>query len=181
MPINNSKNYQSMHEIVKYPPLFYDANGVFHKNEWTSCSEIGKSFDGKKLTTEEYFTTENNYILAMCEIIRVTGSAHMTVEYLEKDELWIEQRMKTSKIREQDLLLLPTALKVKQGDRLSISEFSEVARLCLREYLYGEFVDINYRLRIIFGYDYYMSIESDLDNGMLKSIANKHSLYLDPR
>ena len=99
MPINNSKNYQSMHEIVKYSPLFYDANGVFHKNEWTSCSEIGKSFDGKKLTTEEYFTTENNYILAMCEIIRVTGSAHMTVEYLEKDELWIEQRMKTSKIR----------------------------------------------------------------------------------
>ena len=62
MPINNSKNYQSMHEIVKYSPLFYDANGVFHKNEWTSCSEIGKSFDGKKLTTEEYFTTENNYI-----------------------------------------------------------------------------------------------------------------------
>ena len=105
----------------------------------------------------------------------------MKVEYLEKDEEWIEKQMNASKIREQNLLLLPTALKVKQGDLLSIIEFSEVARLCLREYLYGEFVDMNYQLRIIFGYDYYMSIESDLDNGVLKRIANKHSLFLDPR
>lgn len=170
-----------MHEIVKYSPCFYDVNGVYHKNEWTSCSEIGTFFDGKKLTAEEYFTTENNYIDTACEIIRVTGSTCMKVEYLEKDEEWIEKQMNASKIREQNLLLLPTALKVKQGDLLSIIEFSEVARLCLREYLYGEFVDINYRLRIIFGYDYYMSIESDLDNGVLKRIANKHSLFFDPR
>lgn len=170
-----------MHEIVKYSPRFYDVNGVYHKNEWTSCSEIGKTFDGKKLTAEEYFTTENNYIDTACEIIRVAGSTCMKVEYLEKDEEWIEKQMNASKIREQNLLLLPTALKVKQGDLLSIIEFSEVARLCLREYLYGEFVDMNYQLRIIFGYDYYMSIESDLDNGVLKRIANKHSLFLDPR
>lgn len=181
MPISNSKSCQSMHEIVKYSPLFYDANGVYHKNEWTSCSEIGKIYEGKELTTEDYFTTENNYIDTACEIIRTTGSTRIKVEYLEKDEKWIEKQMKVSKIREQDLLLLPMALKVKQGDRLNINEFSEVARLCLREYLYGEFVDINYRLRIIFGYDYYMSIESDLDNGVLKSIANKHSLFFDPR
>ena len=181
MANDGSKNKQTVHEIVKYSPCFYDANGVYHKNEWTSCSEIGKSFDGKVLTAEEYFTTENNYVDVACEIIRATGSTSIIVEYLEKDGQWIKRRMDASKIREQNLLLLPRALKVKQGDRLSISGFSEVARLCLRELLYGEFADTEHRSRIIFGYDYYMSIESDLDKETLKSIANRNSLFLDPR
>ena len=44
----------SWHEIVKYCPENYDENGAYKANEWTSFSDIGKSYDGKVFTLENY-------------------------------------------------------------------------------------------------------------------------------
>lgn len=42
------------HEIVKYSPQKYDSNGIYTTDEWTSIWDVGKKFDGKLFTLEEY-------------------------------------------------------------------------------------------------------------------------------
>lgn len=48
--------------ITKYNPKFRNELGHYQKKEWTSVSDIGKIFEGKQLTVEEYLNTENLYI-----------------------------------------------------------------------------------------------------------------------
>lgn len=50
------------HEIVKYSPQKYNRNGVYTADEWTSRDDIGKYFDGKLFTLEEYLNIEKHYI-----------------------------------------------------------------------------------------------------------------------
>ena len=110
--------------------------GAYCRDEWTSVSDIGENFDGKVLTAEEYLMVESCYIDAACDIIQISDLDKLVIEYIEKDEKWIEQRMKSSKIPTQDLSLLPIIKKLNQGYELDISEFRDAARLCLREYVY---------------------------------------------
>ena len=55
------RNILKMHEIVKYPPQNY-INGIYEKDEWTDYSDIGKVFDDKLFTLEEYLSVEKKYI-----------------------------------------------------------------------------------------------------------------------
>lgn len=48
--------------IIKYNPAFRDERGAYLKDEWTSVSDVGKSFDGEVLTFEEYYKIENAYV-----------------------------------------------------------------------------------------------------------------------
>lgn len=169
------------HEIVKYNPLFYNVDGAYCRDEWTSVSDIGENFDGKVLTAEEYLMVESCYIDAACDIIQISDLDKLVIEYIEKDEKWIEQRMKSSKIPTQDLSLLPIIKKLNQGYELDISEFRDAARLCLREYVYIVFCDTNHSLKINFGYDYYMYIKCLLNEKILQSIVVRYNLFLNPR
>ncbi|MCR9011129.1 hypothetical protein [Gabonibacter chumensis] len=169
------------HEIVKYNPAFYNEDSVYCKDEWTSVSDIGKCFNGKVLTQEEYFAVENNYIDAVCEILQVVGADSLTIEYIEKQDEWIEEQMVNSKIPEQDFQLLPIAKSLKQGQTMSVNKFCNAARLCLREYIYAIFSSQSCNLKIKFGYDYYMYIECPLCKEKLSDITARHSLFLDPR
>ena len=36
--------------IVKYAPENYDERGIYRKDEWTSSSDIGEIYDGKRFT-----------------------------------------------------------------------------------------------------------------------------------
>lgn len=172
---------EHQHEIVKYNPAFYNEDGVYCKDEWTSVSDIGKCFNGNVLTKEEYFAVENNYVDAVCEILQVVGTDNLTIEYIEKDDEWIEEQMVNSKIPEQDFQLLPNAKGLKQGQIMSVNEFRNTARLCLREYIYIIFSSRAYNLKIEFGYDYYMYIACPLSKEKLSDITTRHSLFLDPR
>lgn len=172
---------EHQYEIVKYNPAFYNEDGVYCKDEWTSVSDIGKSFNGKVLTQEEYFAVENNYVDAVCDILQVVGADSLTIEYIEKQDEWIEEQMANSKIPEQDFQLLPNAKSLKQGQIMSVNEFRNVVRLCLREYIYAIFSSRVYNLKIKFGYDYYMYVECHLSREQLSDITTRHSLFLDPR
>jgi hypothetical protein len=45
--------------VTKYKPDFRDERGAYLRDEWTSLSEVGKSFGGVKLTFEEYRKIED--------------------------------------------------------------------------------------------------------------------------
>ena len=58
-------------EIVKYAPENYDERGIYRKNEWLMVSDIGKVYDGKRFTREEYLETEDKYAQAVIRVIAV--------------------------------------------------------------------------------------------------------------
>lgn len=62
------------HEIVKYSPQKYDSNGIYTTDEWTSMWDVGKKFDGKLFTLEEYLGRRT--ALCLCYTV-----------YYESDEL----------------------------------------------------------------------------------------------
>ena len=51
--------------ITKYDPKNRDKNRVYLKGEWTEYGDIGKIFEGKELTYEEYVKVEWAYIQAV--------------------------------------------------------------------------------------------------------------------
>ena len=60
--LNNLEFLKESHEIVKYAPQYYDENGVYQKDEWTCFSDIGKEFEGKIITMEDYLDVEDRFI-----------------------------------------------------------------------------------------------------------------------
>ena len=58
MPLSSMNGWR----ITKYNPAFRDERGVYLKDEWTSVSDVGKSFDGVVLTFKEYREIEDNYV-----------------------------------------------------------------------------------------------------------------------
>ena len=69
-------------EIVKYAPENYDEKGIYRKNEWLMVSDIGKVYDGKRFTREEYLETEDKYAQAVIRGMELAGCSFLTVEYL---------------------------------------------------------------------------------------------------
>lgn len=73
-------------EIVKYPSYNYDENGIYTKNEWTSISDIGRYFEGKKFTLLEYLSTEQKYINVVERILEIIKCRYVCISYMELDE-----------------------------------------------------------------------------------------------
>lgn len=57
--------------ITKYDPTKRNSQGWFLEETWTSFSDIGKLYEGKKVTYDEYVYVENLYISAILEFILV--------------------------------------------------------------------------------------------------------------
>ncbi|QSX06726.1 hypothetical protein JYG23_04550 [Sedimentibacter sp. zth1] len=51
-----------MWRITKYNPQYRDSYGAYLKDEWTSLSDVGKQYDGKVFTKDEYLEYERLYI-----------------------------------------------------------------------------------------------------------------------
>lgn len=69
----------SAHEIVKHSPLYYDAEGRYTRDEWTSRSDVNKMFNRNIFTIEEYMEVERKYVNAVKELMNITGSSYLTI------------------------------------------------------------------------------------------------------
>lgn len=81
--------------ISKYNPKFRDENGFYSKNEWTDYSDIGKTFEGKLFTEQEYLNVEKSYISAIdsfmdCLQLDKLQVTHLIGHGLYKDQMLIE-------------------------------------------------------------------------------------------
>lgn len=140
--------------VTKYSPTYRDERGRYLRNDWTSVSDIGKTFDADILTVDKYLVTENAYIDAVKVAMESVGVDRLAVSRLEK-------------YRDLDDLLFPlrSDISVQVGsihNRMVASgkALEDIIRLCLREIIWcklrgkkGFFVH--------FGYDYYMYIGCD--------------------
>src|SRR5438876_10123615 len=73
--------------ITKYDPAYRNAAGAYLKDEWTSVSDIGKSFDGKALTVEEYRSVENAYVSTALRFLSEANLNCLNVTSLETNNV----------------------------------------------------------------------------------------------
>ena len=94
------------HEIVKYSPQKYDSNGIYTADEWACMWDVGKKFDGKLFTLEEYLRVEQRYVSVILSIMKAMNCKYMTIQYLEADKEYITSSIKSSKFYNIDSELL---------------------------------------------------------------------------
>ncbi|MBR4067220.1 MAG: hypothetical protein IKK08_01175 [Clostridia bacterium] len=145
------------YRITKYDPALRDARGAYLPDEWTSCTDIGRNYTGKKLTAQEYLATENAYIDAIRIIAEHNGCTGFCARQLERlFSVWeVSRTMKRLGLalsREETELYR----SVDTARTYTTEEALILARMILRELLWATLCDGQGRLSFTFGYDYYL-------------------------
>ena len=143
--------------------------------------DVGKKFDGKLFTLEEYLRVEQRYVSVILSIMKAMNCKYMKIQYLEADKEYITNSIKSSKFYNIDSELLKSLPLLEENRRIYISKITDIIRLSLREYIYVVLRNKEHKLQIEFGYDYYLKISCSLNMETLKNIVCREGLYLDPR
>lgn len=155
--------------VTKYNPLFRDEEGRYLKKEWTSYSEVGKSFFGIKFLLEDYNKIEKKYINAIYKLIQSRCPCSLKISKLEKYG-------NTSELEaNNDFDLIDSYNNVVDFYEIDskdpILEF--LIKLTLREYIWLELSIINTPIKITFGYDYYMYFSGlEPNEAVIRQIEN---------
>lgn len=156
--------------IIKYNPIFRNKLGHYQRDEWTSISDIGKKYDGFEFTFEEYVRIENLYVQAV----------FISLDFFHSDRVKINHIFKFKKKNDFDkydgLKLFSTYQKLENG--IIIKEkniIAELIRLRLREHIaeLELIIDTKSRTEILFGFDYYMYLKTNIEiSPLLSQIKN---------
>ena len=73
-----------MWRVSKYNPINRDDMGAYLLDEWTSFSDIGKSYQGVKLTISEYEKSQKLYNDAILRFMECNEVENLRVTDLEK-------------------------------------------------------------------------------------------------
>lgn len=171
------------HVIVKYNPMYYDRNGVYTKDEWTSFCDIGKVFDGERFSLDEYTKVETNYIEFILECLRLTDCDYLSIDwnwgyekkffrYIIKNETYkFDPNFDESKC-------LSLICKIENQKRVSIHNAIFFIKLMLRESFNVCFYNKKKKIKFYMGYEYYLHFFTCLNKDVVKGIAEKYNLYL---
>lgn len=163
--------------ITKYNPIFRDRNGIYSysKEEWTSVCDIGKIFNGRVFTTNEYIAVENAYVNTVMAFVDELKITSLKVRGLEIDE----ERLGLDKLniaysRGMKALLL----SIRNDYEIGLSQIKNLCRLVLRECMWCK-LENDPLMFVHFGYDYYMYIGSEkiCTNAIGKAV--KMGLYVE--
>ena len=168
------------HEIVKYPPSGYNKDGIYTYDDWTSISDIGKSFNGKILSAKDYLKVENQYINTVLMVMSALDCKYLTIEYIEVNQDRIINDIEIYK-KKYGISITGTLPKLKRKMRISQINIPNILRLCLRELCYIVFSCKSKKLKLYFSYEYYLNIKCPIDSNTLSQIVKRNNLYLDPR
>ena len=158
--LNNLEFLKESHEIVKYAPQYYDENGVYQKDEWTCFSDVGKEFEGKIITMEDYLDVEDRFISVTRAILEAAGCTFVTLGYVEP-------------MRKKGL---------KEGMRVRIQMIDHYIRLVLRGEAWIVFINSRKGVQFDFSEDVlYMHLNCHIPEEPLREIVENRGLYLDPR
>ena len=151
---------KASHEIVKYEPQYYDENGAYQKDEWTCFFDIGKEYEGKVVTMEDYLDVENRFIAVTRAILEAAGCTYVTLGYVEA-------------IRGK---------RVKEGMRVRVQKIDHYIRLVLRGKVWIVFINSSKGVQFDFSEDVmYMHLFCRIPDEQLREIVESRGLYLDPR
>lgn len=147
--------------ISKYNPRLRDKSRHYLKEDWTGVGDIGKVYEGKKLTVKDYLEVENAYVSAIETILTLMHVPKLHVTNLCRvyplAELW-----KYNGHHEglYDSKMLDYFSRAEGKKVVKRQEVETLIRLLLREDLTCFKVGYKDDLSIIIGYDYLMAVET---------------------
>ena len=127
-------------------------NGIYTKDEWISMYDVGKMYDGKTFTFEEYLTVEKSYLNVIKKILQGVNIKRVRIKQGEN----MYSKLNNSVLCSQEEVLL-------------------VARGCLREEFWCKLVSKDFFVH--FGYDYYMYIGANIEEDHMSEIARENGLF----
>lgn len=132
--------------ITKYNPQYRDARGAYLKDEWTCYSDIGKTFNKKQLSLEEYLKIEADYTQAVILLMQCSSIDSLQVDHLEKGGRLIEKYNLDDKV------------EVLNEKNIGIENIPLLVQAILRNKVWCKLTADN--IYVHFGYDFYMYIGS---------------------
>lgn len=160
--------------IIKYNPKFRNEEGGYTKNEWISYSDIGNIFEGKLFVKEDYLKVEELYVKA----------AFLVLEFFSANRIKVNHVFKLSNYKDfkknNDLDLYETYDNIRKGDIIKDKQvISQLLKLRLREYIVqlDILIDRESRSEIIFGFDYYMYLRTNVEVDVLMNHINGLGLF----
>jgi hypothetical protein len=162
------------YRVTKYNPLYRDPRGFYLREEWTSVSDIGKTFCGKKLTPTEYLKVEGLYLAAITAFMDCLSINILYVDSLTK---WKEE-VNLRDLQSSNEALKQVYVDLKEGIDLNRDDISNASRLVLRDEI-GLKLIYPEKMFVHFGYDYYMYIGcSDICSEAIINIT-KSGLFIE--
>ena len=140
------------YRITKYNPRFRNIDGFFINDEWTSVSDVGKSYNGAILEFSEYLKLENAYISAIHILMKLNNVNFLRLTEIEKSKIAVDYP-DISIINSREYIQ-----KIRNNQNFSYSNIDLLVRLILREMVWGKLICDD--MYVHFGYDYYMYIGS---------------------
>ncbi|MBE6586008.1 MAG: hypothetical protein E7645_05710 [Ruminococcaceae bacterium] len=131
-------------------------NGIYQKDEWTSFSDVGKTYDDVTFTMEAYLDTEKRYTNLVLSIIEIQGVSSVTLGYLEN----------------------PRHLSWKHHQKLISTEIEAFMRDSLRETCWGQITANDFIWEA--GYDYYIHVGCSLDQATMANMTLSYGLFVEP-
>ena len=124
------------YRVTKYNPAFRNQYGHYMKDEWTILKQVGQTFSGVVLTSEEYKRVEDAYVQVALNFLGESGLTSLKVAGLEN--------------------LQNRTLDFSNDQVLALDRIGEIIRSVLREEYWCR-LEVNEGF-LHFGWDYYMYI-----------------------
>lgn len=135
--------------VTKYNLKYRDENGAYLRDEWTIFREVGKIFDGKKVTISDYLVVEDNYIEAILSFMDCLHIGELKLTSLNKANRPIENEIYSQE-------MIDVYGRIKNRYIASRSEVAIIACLILRHNIWCRLKSDD--MYVHFGWDYYMYI-----------------------
>jgi hypothetical protein len=157
--------------ITKYDPEKRNSQGWFIEDTWTSYSDIGNIYQGKKLTHDQYVLVENLYINAIVLFMKDLEISHLQVKDLENHDHISED----SSVDKMEIMFVNA---MKENDLLSLEQVKMAVKLILREYFWCKLIS-KHKMFVHFGYDYYMFVGSSVECRDTLQKIRESGLYVE--
>lgn len=168
------------YNITKYDPCLRDERRRYMKEDWIAISDIGKVFEGEKLTIENYKKVEDAYVSAIESILNL-----MKIPKLHADNLYRSYSLE--KLREYSEqykeLYTPEIIEyftnVNRKKVIKRQEVDTLVRLLLREDLGVWSLLYKNNLEISIGYDYLMTVKTSVPLDSIISKIEENGMFVE--
>jgi hypothetical protein len=145
------------YRVTKYNPARRDVSGAYLVDDWTSHSDIGKSFGGVTLTEEIYVAAENAYLESAAAFLQEAGVRELAVVGLQNAGAEANPPL--------------------EGAAVSTERISEVLRSLLRGEYWCKLEGSSAFVHI--GWDYYMYIGVLAPCPFAQRLARSRGLFVE--
>jgi hypothetical protein len=143
------------YEINKFPPSLFK-HGRFLREDWTACTDIGRTTPRGTLDKREYLRVEGLYVGAIAALARAVESDLLSVHDVE---FWDTASDRLANLGLADVLDGSGA--PAEGELVAGVHLDNLVRRCLREAAWLELMVVP-KLLVHFGYDMRLIVASSI-------------------